>query len=447
MTAHLQQDTIAARATPSGRGGVGIVRVSGPAAADIAVGVLGELPKPRYATFAQFKDAEGASIDSGLALWFPAPHSFTGENVLELQGHGGDVVIDMLLERITGLGARLAEPGEFSKRAFLNDKLDLTQAEAIVDLIDSGSRLAARAAQRSLQGAFSQSVFDLNDRITELRVHVEAAIDFPDEDIDFLSDDALQQRVATVTEAFDHLTAAAQEGRLLRDGVTMVLAGKPNAGKSSLLNALAGYDAAIVTDIPGTTRDLVREHIELDGLPLHIIDTAGLRVSDDAIEQEGVRRTREQLQNADIALLVVDSTEPDDPEHLRADLPEGLPFITVLNKCDLTDTAGGSQPDADAMSVSALTGAGLPELRRMLKQRVGFMPSESGSITARRRHLVKLREARAAFDDSVERLSERSGELMADDLLRCQNALADITGEFSSDDLLGEIFSNFCIGK
>ena len=447
MAGHLQQDTIVARATPAGRGGVGIVRVSGPLAAAIAEQILGSLPLPRYATYALFRDADGTSLDSGIALWFPGPNSFTGEDVLELQGHGGDLVIDLVLERVTSLGARMAEPGEFSKRAFINDKLDLTQAEAIVDLIDSGSRVAARAAQRSLQGDFSKAIFELNDRITELRVHVEAAIDFPDEDIDFLSDTALQARVAIVDTAFVDLARATREGCLLRDGVTLVLAGKPNAGKSSLLNALAGYAAAIVTAVPGTTRDLVKERIELDGLPLHIIDTAGLRDSTDVVEQEGVRRTLEQLQHADIALLIIDGNNASELAEPGFALPEDLQIIKVLNKCDLTGDVAGVILNTNTVRVSALTGAGLPELRALLKQTLGFIPSETGSITARRRHLAKLQEAREAFDDACLRLADGSGELMADDLLRSQNALADITGEFTSDDLLGEIFANFCIGK
>ncbi len=341
MAVNLQQDTIVARATPAGRGGVGIIRISGIAAGDIAVALLGRLPKPRYATYSGFRDTDGTSLDSGIALWFPGPHSFTGEDVLEIQGHGGAVVIDLLLERITALGARLAEPGEFSKRAFLNDKLDLTQAEAIVDLIDSGSRVAARAAQRSLQGEFSRAVMQLNDRITELRVHVEAAIDFPDEDIDFLSDSGLLERVSVVDNAFSELTRSAREGCLLREGATLVLAGKPNAGKSSLLNALSGYSAAIVTDVPGTTRDVIKEHIDLDGLPLSIVDTAGLRSSTDVVEQEGVRRTHEQLRQADLAILVIDVNNPAEADELIADMPLDLQIIKVLNKCDLINTAAG----------------------------------------------------------------------------------------------------------
>jgi tRNA modification GTPase len=447
MAINLQQYTIVARATPAGRGGVGIIRISGAAAGDIAVALLGRLPKPRYATYSGFRDTDGTSLDSGIALWFPGPHSFTGEDVLEIQGHGGAVVMDLLLERITALGARLAEPGEFSKRAFLNDKIDLTQAEAIVDLIDSGSRVAARAAQRSLQGEFSRAVMQLNDRITELRVHVEAAIDFPDEDIDFLSDSGLLERVSVVDNAFFELTRSAREGCLLREGATLVLAGKPNAGKSSLLNALSGYSAAIVTDVPGTTRDVIKEHIDLDGLPLSIVDTAGLRSSTDVVEQEGVRRTHEQLRQADLAILVIDVNKPTEADELIADVPSDLQIIKVLNKCDLSNRQPGLSEDGSAIYVSALTGAGLGDLRSLLKQRLGYLPSESGSITARRRHLTTLAVALAAFEDGRARLAEGSGELMADDLLRSQNALAEITGEFSSDDLLGEIFSNFCIGK
>mgnify|MGYP003684819955 FL=1 len=333
------------------------------------------------------------------------------------------------------------------KRQFLNDKLDLTQAEAIVDLIDSGSRVAARAAQRSLQGEFSRAVMQLNDRITELRVHVEAAIDFPDEDIDFLSDSGLLERVSVVEKAFSELTRSAREGCLLREGATLVLAGKPNAGKSSLLNALSGYSAAIVTDVPGTTRDVIKEHIDLDGLPLSIIDTAGLRTSADVVEQEGVRRTHEQLRQADLAILGIDVNNPEEAVELIADMPADLQIIKVLNKCDLINRQPGLSEDGSAIYVSALTGAGLGDLRSLLKQRLGYLPSESGSITARRRHLVILAAALSAFQDGRARLAEGSGELMADDLLRSQNALAEITGEFSSDDLLGEIFSNFCIGK
>jgi len=450
MAKGLQADTITARATPAGRGGVGIIRVSGPDAEKAANALLGKVPEPRYATYSSFKAADGSAIDSGIALWFPGPDSFTGEDVLELQGHGGPVVLDLIIARLLELGLRQAEPGEFSKRAFLNDKLDLTQAEAIVDLIDSGSQVAARAAQRTLRGAFSVAVIELNNCITELRVHVEAAIDFPDEDIDFLSDAALLNRVKTVAEKFDELDRSVRQGCLLRDGVTVVMAGKPNAGKSSLLNKLAGYDAAIVTDIPGTTRDLVREHIDIDGVPLHIIDTAGLRDAADAVEKEGVKRTRKELKQADLGLLIVDSTEASSgvPGHGLEDSDIALNnnILTVMNKADLSGLKTGLLSDG-SVAVSAATGEGLGVLREQIKEAVGYAGEESGSIIARRRHMEHINVARKAFEKAVLQLKAGSGELMADDLLQAQNALAEITGEFSSDDLLGEIFSNFCIGK
>jgi len=438
-------DTIVACATPPGRGGVGVIRVSGTRAKDIAIALTGKLPEPRYATLSDFAGEQDV-IDSGIALWFPGPASFTGEDVFELQGHGGPVVIDLLIERIVSLGARIAEPGEFSQRAFLNDKIDLTQAEAIIDLIDADSKVAAVAAQRSLQGAFSAAVFNLNTLLTELRVHVEAAIDFPDEDIDFLDDEALKARVAKVSSAFTEIERAAREGRLLSEGVTAVLAGKPNAGKSSLLNALAGYEAAIVTDVPGTTRDLVKEHITIDGVPLHVIDTAGLRETDDQVEKEGVRRTKDQLQKADVALLVIDASEDDIDVSLSSEIPEAVPVITVLNKVDKVSLAP-SVENSTVVRLSAKTGDGLDLLRQLILDTVGYAPQESGSITARRRHLAHLEVARKAFENGKLQLDSGAGELMADELLQAQNALAEITGEFTSDDLLGEIFSNFCIGK
>jgi len=340
-------DTIVARATPAGRGGVAVIRISGPAVGAIARHMIGELPQPRFATLRDFLDDAGEPIDSGIALYFPAPHSFTGEDVLELQGHGGAFVTDMLIERVAQLGARLADPGEFTRRAFINDKLDLSQAEAIADLIDSGSKAAARAAQRSLQGRFSAAVFALNKQVTELRVHVEAAIDFPEEEIDFLNDTALLARLDGVQAEFDRMEKTIRCGRLLRDGVHIVLAGRPNAGKSSLLNAMAGYEVAIVTNIPGTTRDVVREHIEIDGLPVHIIDMAGLRDGEGIIEQEGIRRARQQIAEADHALIVIDAADEslDDGAALRNELPGDLGFTYVRNKIDLT----GDQPGMDAM--------------------------------------------------------------------------------------------------
>ena len=450
-----ESDTIVARATPPGLGGIAVIRVSGPLVADIAQQLLGTLPAARYATCAEFKDAHGEPVDSGLALYFPAPHSFTGEDVLELQGHGSQIVAGMLLERVIDLGARQAEPGEFTRRAFINDKLDLSQAEAVADLIDSGSRAAARAALRSLQGKFSTAVFELNRKVTELRVHVEAAIDFPEEEIDFLGDAALLERMADVEAEFDRLETVIINGRILRDGVYIVLTGAPNAGKSSLLNALAGYDAAIVTDIPGTTRDIVREHIEIDGLPVHVIDTAGLREVEGegggAIEREGIRRAREQIATADHALLIIDASlgEAADVHALRAELPDGLGYTRVCNKIDLTGAAPGvAAEQPDTVNVSALTGAGIDALRTRIKDAVGYAAGGNETITARQRHLDCLKRAREHFQAGKAQLTEQAaGELMAEELLQVQNHLAEITGEFGSDDLLGEIFSSFCIGK
>jgi tRNA modification GTPase len=444
-------DTIVARATPAGRGGIAVVRVSGPGTRAVAQRLLGGLPAPRVATLTDFMDGAGQALDRGLALFFPGPNSFTGEDVLECHAHGGPVVCEMLIERILGLGARLANPGEFSRRAFLNDKLDLAQAEAIADLIDSGSRAAARAAQRSLRGAFSTAVMALDERVTELRLHVEAAIDFPDEEIDFLAHDALRARLQQVRAEFDHMEAVVHQGCLLRDGVQIVLAGRPNAGKSSLLNALAGYPAAIVTDVPGTTRDLVREQLDLDGLPAHLIDTAGLRASEGKVELEGIRRTREQLAAADHALLIVEATKAasEQVEDLFDELPAHLGYTVVRNKVDLTrEPPGRVAGEPNWINVSALTGAGIDALRQHIKTRLGFEDPGEGSVIARQRHLASLRKARLHFDAGCRQLAEhRAGELMADELLQVQNALAEITGEFSSDDLLGRIFASFCIGK
>jgi tRNA modification GTPase len=445
------RDTIVARASAAGRGGVAVVRVSGPRVPDIANQLLGILPQPRYAKLGDFLAADGEIIDNGLALFFPAPNSYTGEDVLELHAHGSPVVVEMLVERACELGARPAAAGEFSSRAFLNDKIDLAQAEAIADLIDSSSRTAARAAQRSLQGRFSSMVHELNDQVTALRVHVEAALDFAEEEIDFLNDTALRNRLAGVGKAFDKVDASIRQGCLLRDGVTVVLAGRPNAGKSSLLNALAGYDAAIVTDVAGTTRDLVREQIELHGLSVNVIDTAGLRITNDAVEVEGVRRAHQELRNADHALVIVDSTTGNDADQqqLLAELPEGIGFTLVYNKADLSGLKAGFVADAkNRINLSAKTGAGIADLRSHLEKQLGYEPAAEGAVTARRRHLESLHRARAHFDEACRVLEETAaGELTADELLQVQNALAEITGQFSSDDLLGEIFSSFCIGK
>lgn len=444
-------DTIVARATPPGRGGIAVVRISGPAVRDLASPLLGALPRPRYATLCGFRGADGEALDLGLALYFPAPHSFTGEDVLELHAHGGVVLADMLVARVLALGARLARPGEFTERAFLNDKLDLTQAEAIADLIDADSQAAARAAQRSLRGDFSAAVLALNEEVTELRSWVEAAIDFPDEDIDFLSDADLARRVEGVAASFQRLEEATRQGCLLREGLNVVIAGRPNAGKSSLLNALAGYDAAIVTPVPGTTRDLIREQLDIDGLPIHVVDTAGLRATTDVVEAQGVSRAQAELARADHALVVLDATADDaaSREALLGELPAGLSRTLVRNKIDLTGEPSGLVPGTtDLVRVSALTGAGLPELRQRLRAVAGYQPAGEGSFTARRRHLDSLRSAREHFEAACRQLREQqAGELMAEELLQVQNALAEITGEFTSDDLLGRIFSSFCIGK
>ncbi|MCE7896950.1 MAG: tRNA uridine-5-carboxymethylaminomethyl(34) synthesis GTPase MnmE, partial [Gammaproteobacteria bacterium PRO8] len=433
------------------RGGIAVVRISGPAVRDLAGPLLGALPRPRYATLCGFRGADGEALDLGLALYFPAPHSFTGEDVLELHAHGGVVLADMLVARVLALGARLARPGEFTERAFLNDKLDLTQAEAIADLIDADSQAAARAAQRSLRGDFSAAVLALNEEVTELRSWVEAAIDFPDEDIDFLSDADLARRVEGVAASFQRLEEATRQGCLLREGLNVVIAGRPNAGKSSLLNALAGYDAAIVTPVPGTTRDLIREQLDIDGLPIHVVDTAGLRATTDVVEAQGVSRAQAELARADHALVVLDATADDaaSREALLGELPAGLSRTLVRNKIDLTGEPSGLVPGTtDLVRVSALTGAGLPELRQRLRAVAGYQPAGEGSFTARRRHLDSLRSAREHFEAACRQLREQqAGELMAEELLQVQNALAEITGEFTSDDLLGRIFSSFCIGK
>lgn len=447
----LLNDTIVARATPPGRGGVAVIRVSGPAVPAIASAMLGELPRPRHATLSAFQDGRGESLDLGLAVYFPAPHSFTGEEVLELHAHGGTVLTDLLIERVLELGARMAQPGEFTRRAFLHDKLDLVQAEAIADLIDADSRAAARAAQRSLRGDFSTAVLALEEAVTQLRMWIEAAIDFPEEDIDFLDSAALRTRFAEVEASFDTLERTTRQGCLLRDGLRIVIAGRPNVGKSSLLNALAGYAAAIVTPIPGTTRDLVREHLDIDGMPIHIVDTAGLRATTDIVEQEGVRRAEAELTVADHALVVIDATHPDpaDTAQLIAGLPSALAYTVVNNKIDLGGARPGPLADApDVINVSARTGAGLPELRERLRAVAGYQPAAEGMVTARRRHLEALREARRYFDAARRQLEgEGAAELMAEELLQVQNALAGIVGEFTSDDLLGRIFSAFCIGK
>jgi tRNA modification GTPase len=447
-----QASTIAAIATPPGRGGIGIVRLSGPLVTRIALELLGDVPPPRRAALRSFRSASGDMLDGGLAMYFPAPASFTGEDVLELHGHGGPIVMDLLLARCVELGARHAEPGEFSRRAFLNDKLDLTQAEAIADLIDSGSAEAARAAMRSLQGEFSAAVRSLTEAVTETRMHVEAAIDFPEEEIDFLADIALRNRIDQTLALCAQIAAAARQGALLRDGMTVVIAGQPNAGKSSLLNRLAGYAAAIVTDIPGTTRDVLRERIHIDGMPLHIADTAGLRDVSDIVEAEGIRRAHEEMARADRILYVIDGTRGLDTEaieHETGTLPKDVPVSWIFNK---TDLSGGrarlEQSQPARVHVSATTGEGIDLLRAHLKECMGFVGADTGTISARRRHLDALARAERHLQEAATQLIDRrAGELMAEELRQAQQALSEITGEFTSDDLLGRIFSSFCIGK
>ncbi len=441
-------DTIAAVATPPGRGGVGIIRISGKQVPALATAILGSLPSPRKASHRLFKAADGTSLDDGIALYFPAPHSFTGEDVLELQGHGGTVVLDMLLKRCVELGARLAQPGEFSERAFLNDKLDLAQAEAIADLIDSGSEQAARSALRSLQGEFSTTVNILLTGLIELRVYVEAALDFPDEEIDFLADNEVTHRLDSIKQQLHSIFQKARQGSLLRDGMHLVIVGRPNAGKSSLLNALAGQETAIVTDIAGTTRDVLRERINLDGMPLHIVDTAGLRDSDDPVEKIGIERAWKEIERADLILLLVDDTRHDEPENadILARLPPHLPRVTVHNKIDLSGKQPGKQ--GEHIYISAKHDQGIEALRAELKTRMGYQGEAEDTFIARRRHLQALEATQAAVGRAEFQLREfNAGELMAEELRLAQDSLGQITGKFTPDDLLGEIFSSFCIGK
>ncbi|MCB2262093.1 MAG: tRNA uridine-5-carboxymethylaminomethyl(34) synthesis GTPase MnmE [Candidatus Thiosymbion ectosymbiont of Robbea hypermnestra] len=444
-------ETIAAIATPPGIGGVGIVRVSGSLAPAVAGGMIGRVPEPRLATLARFRARDGETLDEGIALFFPAPHSFTGEDVLELQGHGGPVVLDLLLRRVLELGARPARPGEFSERAFLNGKLDLAQAEAVADLIESTTEVAARLAGRTLQGALSRRVEALREGMVRLRTFVEAAIDFPDEEIDFLSDSRVGTDLRDLIRDAKALTASARQGQLLREGLRLVIAGPPNAGKSSLLNALAGTDVAIVTEIPGTTRDLLHREIQIDGMPLHLMDTAGMRSARDPIEREGIRRAREQIEHADRILWVFDGRS--DPGHagLAPDaLPERVPVTYVRNKIDLTGTPAGltRMSWGPQVAISALTGAGMDALRAHLKGVCGFSGATEGVFMARRRHLDALSRSLAALHSALAVLERTcAAELMAEELRQAQQALGEITGEFTPDDLLDRIFSGFCIGK
>ncbi len=439
-------ETIVSVATPPGTGGIGIVRISGEKTEYIARTLLGSLPEPRHAAYRTFRDKVGRRVDEGLVLYFPAPASMTGESVLELHGHGGPLVQSMLVDAAVGCGARRAEPGEFSKRAFLNDKLDLVQAEAIVDLINAGTAQAARAALRSFAGEFSAAVSALAEQVLRLRMHVEAAIDFPEEDIDFLADDVLHARVEECRAAFVVLRENASQGRLLRDGFQVVIVGKPNAGKSSLLNLLSGQQAAIVTEVAGTTRDILREQIDIDGLAVELVDTAGIRENPDRIEEEGIRRARAALANADAALLIQDATADEDHE-LHESLPKAVPVTIVRNKVDLTNEPPG-RLDEDVINISAKTGAGLDALRQRIRELAGYRNAGEGACTARRRHLGALERAAMHFETGRTALEQaQAGELLAEELRLSQQALGEITGAVSSDDLLGRIFSEFCIGK
>lgn len=445
------RDTIAAVATPPGVGGVGIVRVSGPASPELAEAVAGFVPPPRQATFGRFLGDEGDVIDEGLLLYFKAPHSFTGEDVVEFQGHGGPVVMDLLMQRVLALGARAARPGEFSERAFLNGKLDLVQAEAVADLIEATTAEAARSAVRSLDGEFSRRINAVVGMLTQLRMYVEAAIDFPEEEVDFLADSKISEDILSIKASIDEIKQGARAGVLLREGMHLVIAGRPNAGKSSLLNALAERESAIVTHVPGTTRDVLRERIQIDGMPLHLVDTAGLRDTGDAVEREGIRRAQAEIGRADMLLWVFDSREPDvTADILNAGLPADVPVTLVCNKIDLSDRRAGlgKHQGYAVVSLSAKTGEGMDQLRDHLKGRMGYEGPREGTFAARRRHLDAIARAEVAVDAAEKALADaRAGEIVAEELRLAQNALSEITGAFTADDLLGRIFSSFCIGK
>ncbi|MCL9683116.1 tRNA uridine-5-carboxymethylaminomethyl(34) synthesis GTPase MnmE [Legionella maioricensis] len=446
----MSTDTIVAIATPPGRGGVGIIRLSGPKAYSIALQLNGNKTlQPRLASYCSFYKGDKELVDQGLMLYFKAPNSFTGEDVIEIQAHGSPVVLDILTKESVVLGARLARPGEFSERAFLNDKIDLTQAEAIADLIQASSQTAARMAFRTLQGDFSKKINQLNEELIYLRLYVEAAIDFPEEEIDFLNDGKVARLLQSILDNLEIIRSEANQGVILREGLSLVIAGRPNAGKSTLINCLAGKDVAIVTEVAGTTRDVMREHILLDEIPVHIIDTAGLRDSDDLVEKEGIKRAWQELKQADCVLLVVDVNNPEEhqlvTDELRSVLPRNIPIISVFNKIDTL----GSSPQVNdlAVSLSAKSGEGIDGLKKIIKQVVGYQPNE-GHFLARRRHLNALDEAKELLLTGQRQLAEhRAGELLAEDLRLAHQVLCEITGEFTSDDLLGKIFSSFCIGK
>ncbi len=445
-------DSIVALATPPGRGGVAIVRVSGKLVKKIAEAILEKPLRTRYAIYTAFLDSSAKTIDQGIALFFPAPHSFTGEDVLELHAHGGPIIIDALIHRILSLGARLAKPGEFTERAFLNDKIDLVQAEAIADLIDASSEQAARAAMRSLQGQFSDKIDALVNLLIQLRAYIEAAIDFSEEEINFLADKQIENNFIGIIALLKEIQKNAVQGSLLRDGITVVIAGSPNVGKSSLLNRLSGKEVAIVTHIPGTTRDLLKEYIVIDGMPIHIIDTAGLRESNDIVEQEGIKRAHTEIERADLILFVVDATcsAAIELSDFIKKIPEKSAVITVRNKIDLLGQSPSitQQKDTIEISLSAKTGIGMDLLTKQIKACVGLQTTNEGIFSARRRHIDALEKAHFFLENGLQQLRiHQAGELVAEDLRQAQIALSEITGAFTSDNLLGEIFSSFCIGK
>ena len=467
MSAFSQQTTIAAQATAPGRGGVGIIRVSGPEAKNVAQAILGKVPEVRKAEYLPFYDQNQQVLDQGIALYFKAPNSFTGEDVVEFQGHGGPVILDMLLKAILTLPkVQMAKPGEFSEQAFLNDKLDLTQAEAIADLINSSSEQAARSALHSLQGDFSKLVHQMVDSIIHLRMYVEAAIDFPEEEIDFLADKKVVSDLKAIIDQVANVRKQAQQGSIIREGMRVVIAGKPNAGKSSLLNALSGKESAIVTDIAGTTRDVLAEQIHIDGMPLHIIDTAGLRESDDTVEQIGIERAWQEINQADRVLLMVDASQKhtvlEDEQDIKdfypeffAKLPENIGLTLIRNKADISNMTTGLDEFTDqdqqthtVVTLSAKTGNGVASLKDHLKAIMGYQGGTEGGFMARRRHLVALDNAYQHLITGLDQLeSYIAGEILAEELRLCQQELDQITGEFTSDDLLGKIFTSFCIGK
>jgi len=453
----LTNETIIAQATPPGRGGVGIIRISGPKTELVAQTILNKIPTVRKADYLSFLDEEQQTIDQGIAILFKAPNSFTGEDVLELQGHGGPVIMDMLMRRILKIdGIRMARPGEFSERAFLNDKMDLTQAEAIADLIDATSERAVKSAMNSLQGEFSKKINTLTESLIHLRIYVEAAIDFPEEEVDFLADGKIAQALYNIMDNLTAVQKEAKQGTIIREGMKVVIAGRPNAGKSSLLNALAGKESAIVTDIAGTTRDVLREHIHIDGMPLHIIDTAGLRESPDRVEQIGIERAWEEINNADQVLFMVDGTTTDatDPAEIWPDfidrLPASIGLTVIRNKMDLTGEALAASEDQGhpVFKISAKENLGLDELKDHLKECMGYQSNTEGGFIARRRHLDAIEKADEHLQIGKQQLEVyMAGELLAEELRLAQEQLSEITGEFSSDDLLGRIFTSFCIGK